>query len=234
MTRFLYDFAGNLIQQSDAGPTVNLTQSFILDDLTNVAYISRSNGDSVSVLTGRTTDQDLAVIHPNGQVEYKLGDAVNSTQATVDQSGKLVSSFSYEPFGKAKTTSTYPFQFTGRVPVNSGLYYYRARYYCPAVGRFISEDPLAQAGGTLLYKYASNNPVNRTDPSGLESYDSCYADCQEFVEKVQVIGCGIIALINPPIGFVCAVLEEFLKYEGCRWQCEPLKPPQPPPACPTS
>jgi len=168
-TTFLYDFAGNLVQQSDAGPTLNLTQSFVLDDLTNVAYIGRSNGDSVSVLAGRTLDQDFAVVHANGQVEYKLGDATNSTQATVDQNGKLVSSFSYEPFGKTTTSSTYPFQFTGRVPVAAGLYYYRARFYCPAVGRFISEDPLGIGAGGNLYAYANNDPIDANDPRGLQS-----------------------------------------------------------------
>src|SRR5208282_2623952 len=166
-TSFLYDFLGNLIQQNDAGPTLTLTQSFILDDLTNAAYVSRSNGDSVSILTGRAVDQDIAVIHTSGQVEYKLGDAVNSTQATVDQTGKLVSSFAYEPFGKTTTTSTYPFQYTGRVPVSTGLYYYRARYYSSCTGRFISEDPLGFAGGTtLLYEYGGNSPLVHTDPTG--------------------------------------------------------------------
>ena len=48
-------------------------------------------------------------------------------------------------YGNRKTTATnsnYPFQYTGRVPVSSNLYYYRARFYNTATGRFISEDPL--------------------------------------------------------------------------------------------
>jgi RHS repeat-associated protein len=226
-TRFLYDFLGNLIQQSDTGPTLNLTQSFVLDDLTNVAYISRSNGDSVSVLAGRVIDQDLAVTHAGGQVEYKLGDAIGSTQATVDQNGKLVSSFSYEPFGKTTTTSTYPFQFTGRVPVNPSLYYYRARYYCPAAGRFISEDPLGQAAGTLLYKYSSNNPVSRTDPSGMDDYGSCLADCNDIGDWFTV-ACAFTGLAAP----LCAAAVTLEKKKGCPWHCAPLKKPQPPSTCP--
>jgi RHS repeat-associated protein len=226
-TTFLYDFLGNLIQQSDAGPTLNLTQSFVLDDLTNVAYISRSNGDSVSVLAGRVIDQDLAVTHASGQVEYKLGDAIGSTQATVDQNGKLVSSFSYEPFGKTTTTSTYPFQFTGRVPVNPSLYYYRARYYCPAAGRFISEDPLGQIAGTLLYKYSSNNPVSRVDPSGMDDYSSCVADCND-VGDIAAIACGV----SGPFAVPCAALVYAEKKKGCPWKCRSLKKPQPPSTCP--
>ena len=44
--------------------------------------------------------------------------------------------------------------------------YYRARHYNPTWGRFVSEDPIGIAGGTNLYLYAEQNPVNLTDPSG--------------------------------------------------------------------
>jgi RHS repeat-associated protein len=243
-TTFVYDFLGNLTQQSDAGPTLNLTQSFVLDDLTNVAYIARNNGDSVSVLAGRTIDQDLAVVHASGQVEYKLGDAIDSTQATVDQTGKLVSSFSYEPFGKTTTTSTYPFQFTGRVPVTAGLYYYRARYYCPAVGRFVSEDPLGSASGdTLLYKYTGNNPVNRTDSSGRLS--DC-GKCNLALGGGMTVLCGIGAIagaaacvgtagIACPVAVavwtsLCAVVAVGGPILLCDGICNP--PPEPPKSCP--
>jgi RHS repeat-associated protein len=137
----VYDFPGSLISENQSG-SVNLIQNFVLDDLTNVAYVSRSNGDSLSILAGRSIDRHLAAFHSNGQVEYGLGDAINSTVATADQTGKLASSLLYEPYGKTTTTSSYPFQFTGRVPINSSLYYYRARCYDPAAARFISGDPL--------------------------------------------------------------------------------------------
>jgi hypothetical protein len=61
----------------------------------------------------------------------------------------------------------------------------------------------------------------------LESYDQCYADCQEVEEKIQVIGCGGVGIADPPVGFACAVILEFLKYEGCRWACSNRKPPPP-------
>ncbi len=47
------------------------------------------------------------------------------------------------------------------------LYYNRAPYYDPAVGRFISEDPAGLGAGNNLYAYAGNDPINRPDPSGL-------------------------------------------------------------------
>ena len=45
--------------------------------------------------------------------------------------------------------------------------YYRARYYDPSTGRFLSEDPLQFAGGTNFYRFVLNNPINFVDPSGL-------------------------------------------------------------------
>ena len=49
----------------------------------------------------------------------------------------------------------------------TGLYYNRARYYDPQLGRFISEDPIGLEGGINAYAYAGNDPVNGTDPFGL-------------------------------------------------------------------
>ena len=63
------------------------------------------------------------------------------------------------------------FGYTGREQdAETGLDYYRARYYDSAVGRFISEDPIGfGAGDANLYRYVGNSPTNYTDPSGLEA-----------------------------------------------------------------
>lgn len=57
--------------------------------------------------------------------------------------------------------------YTGREPDGTGLVYYRARYYQPELGRFISRDPLGLAAGINPYSYVNNNPANLVDPSGL-------------------------------------------------------------------
>jgi RHS repeat-associated protein len=59
-----------------------------------------------------------------------------------------------------------PVRYAGReFDSETGLYYNRARYYDPKVGRFVSED---RAGGGVAnrYSYAGNNPVNSRDPTG--------------------------------------------------------------------
>jgi len=53
----------------------------------------------------------------------------------------------------------------------TGLYYYRARYYSPALQRFISQDPIDFNGGLNLYAYVCNNPLGLIDPLGLDPMD---------------------------------------------------------------
>ncbi len=60
-------------------------------------------------------------------------------------------------------------QFTGRqLDSETGLYYYRSRYYAPQAGRFTTADPIGLLGGPNLYVYVNNNPVNWIDPWGLK------------------------------------------------------------------
>jgi RHS repeat-associated protein len=88
-----------------------------------------------------------------------------------NSSGSLANTYAYDSFGNltASTgTVSNPFEYTGReFDPETGLYYYRARYYDPSAGRFISEDPIGFKGGANFYRYVRNNTVNATDPGGL-------------------------------------------------------------------
>jgi RHS repeat-associated protein len=78
--------------------------------------------------------------------------------------------YGYHSFGKQISSTgslTNPFQYTGReFDSETNLYYYRARYYDPSVGRFLSEDTAYIADGTSIYTYAENDPLDEVDPSG--------------------------------------------------------------------
>jgi RHS repeat-associated protein len=102
-----------------------------------------------------------------------LTDVLDSTLALLDSAGKASVQYSYDPFGNTSATgsSSNSSQYTGRENDGTGMYYYRARYYRPAYGRFISEDPLGFASGEInLYAYVRNNPVSLADPSGLNTF----------------------------------------------------------------
>jgi RHS repeat-associated protein len=67
-------------------------------------------------------------------------------------------------------TLTNPFQYTGHeFDPETGLRYYRARYYNPSTGRFVSEDPIGFAGGDNFFRYVGNSSTNFEDPLGLAS-----------------------------------------------------------------
>jgi len=106
---------------------------------------------------------------------YYQTDALGSVTGLVNSSNQLVNRYQYTPWGEMETgESTYttydPLGFTARERDDeTRLYYYRARYYDPQLGRFISEDPIGLAGGPNVYAYVGNNPINNTDPSGLEA-----------------------------------------------------------------
>jgi len=102
-----------------------------------------------------------------------LKDALGSTIALVDASGNLVTQYAYDPFGNTTVsgaTNANAFQYTGRENEGNGLYYYRARYYSPLLGRFVNEDPLGFEGsGPNFYSYVFDNPINLVDSFGLST-----------------------------------------------------------------
>lgn len=81
----------------------------------------------------------------------------------------LLKNYAYSPYGEATTLGPdggNSLQYTGRENDQTGLYYYRARYYDSVLKRFISEDPIGLEAGPNFYAYVGGNPISRIDPTG--------------------------------------------------------------------
>ncbi len=110
---------------------------------------------------------------------YYVKDASNTVHVLVDEDGLIVEYYYYDAFGNLKmrdvnynliTESVYGnrFLFQGReYDYDTALYYFRARWYEPETGRWLSPDPIGISGGLNLYAFCGNDPINYVDPSGL-------------------------------------------------------------------
>lgn len=114
-----------------------------------------------------------ARIDSSGQAAYYGFDAAGNTRLVTNASGAIANQYDYDPFGRPRgvfsETIPNPFRFVGRggVMADGEIYFMRARYYDPALGRFLSPDPIGLAGQDAnLYRYAGNNPVMANDPQG--------------------------------------------------------------------
>jgi RHS repeat-associated protein len=98
---------------------------------------------------------------------YNHADGLGSIVASSDAGGSVVSTKAYDAWGLPATSMASGYAFTGREwDASTSLYYYRARYYDPVGGRFLSEDPLRFKAGVNFYGYVMGNPVNYVDPMG--------------------------------------------------------------------
>ena len=159
---FAYDGSGRREQK-----TVNNSLTEFFYD--GINPVQESSGATIlaNALTGFAPDEFFTRADSSA-TRIPLQDSLGSILALTDSTGTLQSESTYEPFGNATVSGpSIPFQYTGRENDLTGLYYYRARYYNPQIGRFISEDPLDFAGGDVnFYAYVGNNPIDRIDPTG--------------------------------------------------------------------
>ena len=165
---FQYDAFGRRTAKTVGGSSV----SYLYDGLNVVQELSGAT-PSANVLTG-AVDEVFSRTDSTASFCF-LSAGLRSIIGLTDSNGVQQTQYTYEPFGATTLTgaaNTNSFQHTGRENDLTGLYYYRARYYSPLLQRFISEDPIGfSSGDTNLYAYVGNDPINLSDPSGLQSQE---------------------------------------------------------------
>ncbi len=113
-----------------------------------------------------------------GKIYYYHKDEQLSTALITDEQGTIKNTYLYDAFGNALASAEQienRIRYTGQQYDGiTGQYYLRARYYNPAVGRFMQEDTY-RGDGLNLYAYCANNPVTYYDPSGYAGTSSYVA-----------------------------------------------------------
>lgn len=214
---FLYDYLNRRRQKTING----VTTSYHYDGKDIVSEIQEGN---VVVRYLRSLNLDDPFIRIGGEKTYYHLDALGSTMALTDSLGAVTTTYNYAPFGTTSSTgsSSNHLQYTGREHDDTGLYYYRARYYSPQSARFISEDPLlnskawAVAGNSPprvrigkrlpktgnAYRYVDNNPLRYVDPLGLQKDHRCGGQCAAEVGG-SVGQCAGQAMASPACTVAC-------------------------------
>jgi RHS repeat-associated protein len=148
-------------------------------------------------LYGALVDEIVARFRPGEGTAWYLTDHLGTVRDLVNAAGVLINHIDYDSFGNI-LAQTNPaagdrFTFTGREwDAELQLYYYRARFYDPRLGRFTSQDPLGFAAGDVnLYRYVGNNPLGATDPSG----------------SLALLECAVVRAVQPVVSLACAVAE---------------------------
>jgi len=135
--------------------------------------------DGTNTLQARYThgpgiDEPIAVTKGSSTFFYHQ-DGLGSVTDLTDSAGATAKSYAYDAYGnilESPGTLDQPYTYTGReFDAESGLYYYRNRYYDSKTGRFFQKDPIGFESGDLsIYGYAKENPVLYSDPDGLRRY----------------------------------------------------------------
>jgi len=166
---FNYDLYGNRRYSNISGSA----KKYVLDVNSSMSKVIMETDSNGVVLNYYIYGLELVSrIKPNGTTNYFHSDFRGSIVAITKSDQAVTHKYSYDPFGNILSKNeadSNPFKYVGAYGVmddGNGLYFMRARYYDPKLGRFISEDPVWNIN---LYAYSDNNPVMKMDPLGLET-----------------------------------------------------------------
>jgi RHS repeat-associated protein len=167
---FKYDpFGRRIYNSSSSGTSIYAYDGDNLIEETNA-----SGGVVARYAQGPNIDEPLAMSR-GGATSFYHADGLGSVTSLSNSAGAIAQTYTFDSFGKQTAASgslTNSFRYTGReFDSETNVYFYRARYYDPGMGRFLGEDPNDQGAlgddPTNLYTYVRNSPTDDVDPFGL-------------------------------------------------------------------
>ncbi len=163
-----YDPLGRLYQVSNSSATTR----FVYDGDRLIAEYNTSGAVQRRYVHGAGVDEPM-VWYEGSAVSsatrrHLHPDHQGSIVATTNAAGTMQNIGTYDAYGVTTAPSTWRFQYTGQTAIQQvGLYYYKARFYNPALGRFMQTDPISYDDDLHFYAYVGNDPLNANDPNGL-------------------------------------------------------------------
>jgi RHS repeat-associated protein len=134
---------------------------------------------------------------------YLHADRQGSVVALTSGTGNTNFINTYDPYGIPGTGNHGRFQYTGQTYISMlGLYYYKARIYNPTLGRFMQTDPVGYKDDVDLYAYVGNDPLDRTDPMGLEAACIVINNCDVKIPQVSETTAKVIIVGTLAVGAV--------------------------------
>ena len=198
---FSYDAENRLISANEGGTTVTYgydplgqrvrrsvgsVNTYFLGDAQDeeIAEYNAAGTLTYRFIPGPAIDQPIAQVTAAGVISYFHKDRLGSVIAMSSTNGQVTEGpYRYDAYGNGAPTTGTPFKYTGRrLDPETGLYYYRARYYSTRIGRFLQVDPIGTADDVNLYAYVKNSPLSATDPSGLFGMGCQGSLCDEYRE----------------------------------------------------
>jgi len=171
---FKYDPPGRRIRKT----TASATTIYAYDGRNVVEETDAAGTAQARFAMGLSIDEPLAQLR-SGTTHFYNADGLGSITSLTNWAGAVAASYTYDTFGSLAASSgsvVNPFRYTAREwDAETGLYFYRARYFDQTSGRFLSEDPLQFGAGSNFYPYVFNNPTALGDPSGLQAQTAAAA-----------------------------------------------------------
>ncbi len=190
---FKYDAFGRRAQKSFVQGSTTTTTNYLYDGANLMEEVDNSGNVLARYTQGREIDESLAMLR-SGTTSYYQQDGTDSVTSLSNGAGALANTYTFDSFGQVTAhtgTLVNPFQYTGReFDPETGIEYYRERYFDPSSGRFLSEDPLRFKTATNFYPYAANNPLRFNDPMGLSAADvqRIFGACQKCTDQLTKSG----------------------------------------------
>ncbi len=172
ITSYAYFSDGSRIRRTASGSATYSLHDF--SSLNGILAEYDSSGAMVArYVHGPGFDEPLAMYRGGAWYYYHV-DGLGSVTMLTRSDKTIANSYVYDDFGAFRSRTeavTNYYAFTGReYDFAVDLIFYRARYYDPLIGRFLTRDPAGMVDGANLYAYVGNNPVNHVDPSGLGGF----------------------------------------------------------------